>query len=107
MVTPFLFSALVHSAKVNSPTPKARYAHNFHQMTSLQCDKSLINLEGKSVVQLGIDLLGQRYTMDTICYYDINTDYKPLPQVMPEDCARMAMAFLLYILEVYLFANGG
>ena len=36
--------------------------------------------------------------MDTIHYYDIEMDYEPLPQVMPNDCAWMAKAFLLYIL---------
>ena len=43
--------------------------------------------------------------MDTIRYYDIETNYRLLPQVTPDDCAWMAMAFLLYILGAYLFAN--
>ena len=34
-------------------------------------------------------------------------DCKPLPQEMPEDYARMAREFLLYILEAYLLPNEG
>ena len=52
---------------------------DFHQMIGLRCDRTFINLEGASGVQLGIDLLGRRYSMDTIHYYDIEMDYRPLP----------------------------
>ena len=45
--------------------------------------------------------------MDTICYGDIEMDYRPHPQVTHNDCGRMAKAFLLYILGAYLFTNGG
>lgn len=45
--------------------------------------------------------------METIRYTDIEMDYMRLPQVTPTDCARMARAFLQYVLGVYLFANGG
>ena len=45
--------------------------------------------------------------MDTICYYDIEMDYRPLLQVTHNYCAQMARAFLLYILGAYLFANRG
>ena len=72
--------------------------HDFHQMTNLRCDRSIINLKGESGVQLVIDLLGRRNMTDVIHYYDIEMDYKPLPQVTPNDCAWMAKAFLLYIL---------
>ena len=72
--------------------------HDFHQMTNLRCDGSIINLKGESGVQLVIDLLGRRNMTDVIHYYDIEMDYKPLPQVTPNDCAWMAKAFLLYIL---------
>ena len=76
-------------------------------MTSLRCDGMIINLWGASSMQLGIELLERRYSTDTIHYYDIKTNYRPLPQVTPDDYARMARAFLLYILGAYLFANGG
>ena len=58
-------------------------------------------------MQLGIELLKRRYLMDTIYYYDIETDYKPLSYMTYDDCARMARDILLYILGAYLFANGG
>ena len=55
--------------------------HDFHRMIGLRCDGTLINLGGVSGVQLGIDLLKRRYSMDTIRYYDIKTDYRPFLQV--------------------------
>ena len=81
--------------------------HNFHNMTGLRCDEAFINLEGESGIRLGIDLLGRRYSNETIQYFDIKVDYKPLPQVTAENCAKMAKAILLYLLGAYLFPNGG
>lgn len=81
--------------------------HDFHRMTSLRCDRALINLEGESGTQLGINLLGRKYTTDTIRYLDIEADYMLLPQVMVDDYTKMARAFLLYLLGAYLFANEG
>ena len=56
-------------------------------MTGLRCDGSLINLEGESSIQLGIDLLGWRHMTKTVCYFDLKMDHRPLPQEMPKDCA--------------------
>ena len=81
--------------------------HNFHQMTSLSCDGLIINLEDELGIQLGIELLGQRRMIETICYFDLELDHKPLPQETLEDYARMVRAFLMYILGAYLFANKG
>ena len=81
--------------------------YDFHQMTSLRCDGSLINLEGESSIQLGIDLLGQRHMIETVRYFDLEMDHKPLPWEMPKDCTRMARVFLLYILRAFLFTNDG
>ena len=53
--------------------------HDFHHMTSLRCDDAVINLKGESGTQLAIDLLGRRYSTDTIRYYNIEVDYRPLP----------------------------
>ena len=39
--------------------------HNFHQMTDLRSHKPTINLEGKSGIQLGIDLLGRAILVST------------------------------------------
>jgi len=51
---------------------------DFHCMTDLRCDGALINLGGESGIQLGIDLLGRRYTTKMIRYFDIEVDYMPL-----------------------------
>ena len=80
-------------------------SYNFHQKIGLRCDGTLINLGGALGMQLGIKLLGKRYSTDMIYYYDIETDYRSLPQVTYDDCARMSKAFLLYILGAYLFTN--
>ena len=69
--------------------------HDFHQMTGLWFDGALTNLEGLSGMQLGVKLLRRRCLMDTIRYFDIKMDFQPLLQVTPENCARMARAFLL------------
>lgn len=81
--------------------------HDFHRMTNLQCDRPLIYLEGESSTQLSIDLLGRRYPSNNICYFNLEANYKPYPQATPDYFAQMDKAFLLYILEVYPFANGG
>ena len=81
--------------------------HDFHYMIGFRCDGALINLEGESSTQLGIDLLGRRYNTDTIHYFDIKMEYKPFTQLMANNCARMARAFSLYLLVAYLFANMG
>ena len=81
--------------------------HDFHHLTSLRCDGVLISLEGELATQLGIDFLGRRYTTEMIRYFDIEADYRPLSQVMAKDYAKMATAFLLYLLGAYLLANGG
>ena len=61
--------------------------YDFHRMTCLRCDGLLINLEGESSIQLGIDLLGWRHMTKTVCYFDLKMDHRPLPQEMPKDCA--------------------
>ena len=61
--------------------------YGFHRMTSLRCDGMLINPWGASSVQLGIELLRRRYSIDKIRYYDIEIDYRPLSQVTQDDCA--------------------
>ena len=76
-------------------------------MTGLRCDGAIINLEVKLGTRLVIDLLKRRYSLDTIHYFDIEVDYRPLPQETVVDYARMARAFLIYILGAYLFANEG
>ena len=81
--------------------------HDFHCMTGLRCDGALINLEGVLGTQLGIDLLGRRYTVKTIHYFNIKADYRPFLEVIVDNWAKMARAFLLYLLGAYLFTKGG
>ena len=81
--------------------------YDFHHMIGLRCNGALINLEGESGTQLGIDLLEKRYTTKTIHYFEIKANYKPLPWVTTDDCTKMARAFLLYLLGAYLFTNRG
>ena len=76
-------------------------------MTGLRCDGAIINLEVKLGTRLVIDLLKRRYSLDTIRYFNIEVDYRPLPQETAVNYARMARAFLIYILGAYLFANEG
>jgi len=81
--------------------------YDFYRITSLSFKGAIINLDGVSGVQLGIDMLGRKYSIETICYFDMVTDYMFLPQRTMEECVRMAKAFLLHLLGAYLFANGG
>ena len=81
--------------------------HDFHQKTSLRSNGAIINLKSESGIQLGIDLLGCRYSSEHILYFDLERDYKPFSQATPNDYVQMAKAFLLYLLGVYLLANGG
>ena len=76
--------------------------HDFHQMTGLRRDRPLIDLDGESSTQLSIDLLGHWYSSKSICYFNLEADYRPYSQVMPNDFTQMARAFLLYILGASL-----
>ena len=65
---------------------------NFFRMTDL-------NFEG------GINMLGRKYSTETICYFDLVLDYMFLPQKTIEECVRMAKAFLLHLMRAHLFTN--
>ena len=60
-----------------------------------------------SGIQLGLDMLGRKYSIKTICYFDLVSDYMLLPQKTTEERVHMARAFLLHLLGAYLFTNGG
>ena len=81
--------------------------HDFHCMTGLRYDDATKNLKGELGTRLVINLLGRRYSTNMICYFDIEADYWSLPEETAKHCARMARAFLLYILGAYPFANEG
>ena len=40
-------------------------------------------------VQLGIDMLGRKYSTKTIRYFDLVSDYMFLPQRTTEECVHM------------------
>ena len=81
--------------------------YNFYRMTSLSFEGAIISFDDVSGVQLGIDMLGRKYSTETISYFNLVSDYMFLPQRTMEECVRMAKAFLLHLLGTYLFANGG
>ena len=81
--------------------------YDFHHMTGLNFEGAIINLDGVSSIQLGLDMLGRKYSTETIHYFDLVLDYMILPQRTTEERVRMARAFLLHLLGAYLFTNGG
>ncbi|KAL0008564.1 hypothetical protein SO802_010066 [Lithocarpus litseifolius] len=54
------------------------------------CAQGLISLEDESGIQLGIDLLGRRYAIETIYYADLEADFMHRPQGTANECLRMA-----------------
>ena len=76
-------------------------------MTGLRSNEPIIDLEGESSIQLGLDLLRRTYPTKSIHYFDLEREYKPFFHMTLDDCAWMANAFLLYLLGAYLFVNGG
>ena len=81
--------------------------HDFHCMIGLQFEGVPISLEDELGTWLGAELLGRRYAMETIYYTDLEVDFMHHPQGMAEEFTWMARVFLLYLLGVYLFTNGG
>ena len=81
--------------------------YDFYRMTNLSFEGAIISLDGVSGIQLGLYMLGRKYSFETIGYFDLVLDYMFLPQRTMEECVRMARAFLLHLLRAYLFANGG
>ena len=79
--------------------------HDFHYMTCLWFKGVPISLEDESGVRLGVNLLGRRYATEIIHYTDLEVDFMHRPQGMVEECLRMARAYLLFLVGVYLFAN--
>ena len=81
--------------------------YDFFRMTNLSFKGAIISLDDVSSVQLGIDMLGRKYSIETIRYFDLVSDYMFLPQRTTEECVCMVRAFLLHLMGAYLFANGG
>ena len=49
--------------------------YNFYCLTGLSFEGAIISLDGVSGVQLGIDMLGRKYSNETIRYFDLVLDY--------------------------------
>ena len=58
-------------------------------------------------MQLGLDMLGVKYSAKTIHNFDSVLDYMLLPRRTTKKRIWMAKAFLVHLLGAYLFANGG
>ncbi|KAK9997980.1 hypothetical protein SO802_017583 [Lithocarpus litseifolius] len=65
----------------------------------------LKSLDDELSIQLGANLFGRRYVIETIRYTDLKADFMHFPQQTAEECLQMARLILLYLLEAYLFAN--
>ena len=81
--------------------------YNFYRMTNLSFQGAIISLDGVSDIQLGLVMLGRKYSIETIYYFDLVLDYMLLPQRTTEERICMARAFLLPLSGAYLFDNGG
>ena len=58
-------------------------------------------------IQLGLDMLGGKYSTETIHNFDLVLDYMLLPRRTRKERIWMAKAFLLHLLGAYLIPNGG
>ena len=54
--------------------------YDFYHMTSLSFKRAIISLDGVSGIQLGLDMLGRKYSTETIRYFDLVLNYMLLPQ---------------------------
>ena len=76
-------------------------------MTGLSFEGTFTNLDGVSGIQLGLDMQGRKYSIETIHYFELVSDYMFLPQRTMEEHVRMARAFLLHLLERHGEPTGG
>ena len=53
--------------------------YDFYCMNDLSFDGAIINLDGMSSIQLGLDMLGRKYFTKTIHYFDLVSEYMLLP----------------------------
>ena len=53
--------------------------YDFHCMTGLRFNGVSISLEDESGIQLGVNLLGWRYAIETIRYTDLEVDFMHYP----------------------------
>ena len=46
-------------------------SYYFYHMTGLSFEGAVINLDGLSSIQLGLDMFGRKYSTGTIHYFDL------------------------------------
>ena len=81
--------------------------YDFYCMTGLSFEGAIISLDDVLNIQHGLDMLGGKYSTETIHNFDLVSDYMLLPRRTMKERIWMAKAFLLHLLGAYLFANGG
>ena len=54
--------------------------YDFYRMTDLSFKVAIINLDGVSGIKLGLDMLGRKYSTETIRYFNLVSDYMFLPE---------------------------
>ena len=59
--------------------------YNFYCMTGLSFKEAIINLDGVSGIQPSLDMLGRKYSIEIICYFDLVLDYMLFPQRTTEE----------------------
>ncbi|KAL0015416.1 hypothetical protein SO802_002485 [Lithocarpus litseifolius] len=75
--------------------------YDFYCMIGLSFEGAIISLDNVLGIQLGLNMLGRKYSIETIRYFDLVSDYMLLPQRTTEKCVHMAKAFLLHLLGAY------
>ena len=53
--------------------------YDFYHMTDLSFEGYIISMDSASGIQLGLDILGRKYSIETIHYFDLVLDYMFLP----------------------------
>ena len=81
--------------------------YDFYSITDLSFEGAIISLDGVLGIQLGLNMLGRKYSIKTIRYFDLVLDYMLFSQRTMEERVCMARAFILHLLGTYLFATGG
>ena len=45
--------------------------YDFYRITDLSFEGAVINLSNVSSIQLGLNMLGRKYSIETICYFNL------------------------------------
>ena len=81
--------------------------YDFYQMTRLWASDPTISLEGELGTTFSVELLRLTYSSKHVWYYELAVDFLSHSQETQGDITHMVRAFLLYMVGLILFANGG